>query len=171
MAWVDLDWPDLSPDFPEPQPRPAPPRPPVPDDIAEQVRRAEQRRGVFVPLCVLIGTLVLCAGLGVYHIATGYGRPSATLAATPSAALALILVGLLGATLVPALTVLLVIGPTWSQRQQHLALTRWQRARREWLAQERQRYLARLDGASRERFVQALRGRQMSGPEQSGPEQ
>ncbi len=79
--------------------------------------------------------------------------------------------GLLVATLVPALTVLLVIGPTWSQRQQHLALTSWQRARREWLAQERQRYLASLDTASRERFAQALRERWMSGSEVSDPEQ
>jgi len=166
MAWADLDWPDLSPDFPEPQPHPAPPRPAVPADIAGQVRRAERRRGVFVPLCVLAGALILCAGLAIYHIAADHRQP----VQTPAVTLGLILAGLLIATLVPALVVLLIIGPTWRQRQQHLALMSWQRARREWLAQERPQYLASLDEVSRERFLQALRERQVSGPEMSGPE-
>src|SRR5260221_11524127 len=103
MAWVGLDWPDLPPDFPEPRPHPAPPRPPVPADIAEQVRRAERRRGVIVPLCVLAGVLLFCAGLPTYHFAGDYRHP----VQPPTVPLTLIVAGLLVAPLVPALSVLL----------------------------------------------------------------
>lgn len=150
MAWSDLDWPNLSPRFPEPQPRtPQPPRPDVPRDIGAQVRRAEHRRGCFVPACVLAGALLFTAGLARVATARTYGP-------TPPDALALLLAGLVVATLLPALAVLLVIGPSWRQRQQHLRLLRWQRERRVWLAHERGRYLAELPPELRAELPRAL---------------
>lgn len=161
MAWADLEWPDLSPAFPQPRPAPAPPRPNVPAGIAAQVERAERRRGVFVPLCALAGAALFCSGVGVYHFsaAIGHAAGETSLAPTPLA-LAVMMVGLLVATLVPALVVLLVIGPSWRQRQQHLALIGWERERREWLARERQRYLASLSEATRRQLLAQIRERE-----------
>ena len=140
MAWSDLDWPDLSPRFPVPVPRnPSPPRPDVPADIAAQVRHAERQRGCFVPACALVGALLFAAGLVRYAATRTHGS------VPPDAlALALLLVGLLVATVLPALVVLLVIGPSWRQRQQHLRLLLWQRERAAWLERERAAYLASL---------------------------
>lgn len=149
MTWVALDWPDLSPAYPPPKPlSPPPARPDVPAEIGERVRRAEWRRGRFVPLCVLAGGLLFAAGLAVYAAAA---RPERT----PALALALMLAGLLVATLLPALVVLLVIGPSWEQRQQHLRLLRWERERAAWLAHERARYLAALTEEQRAAFQRA----------------
>ncbi|HEV2458896.1 MAG TPA: hypothetical protein VGS80_11065 [Ktedonobacterales bacterium] len=153
MSWSDLGWPDRSPEFPAPQPGTPPPlRPDAPDDIAAKVRRAEQRRVVVVPLCVLAGSALLCTGLFLY---SGSRHGSST-AQTPAAAILLIAAALVVAFPLPALLVLLVIGPTWRQRQQHLALVRWQREHTAWLARERQRYLASLPEDHRQRFLQAL---------------
>ena len=135
MSWAELDWPNLSPAYPEPHPRSAPPpRPPVPVDIAAQVRTAERRRGVFVPLCALAGAALFGVGLVLY-------QPSGQ---AFTRALAIMGVGLLVAFVVPALAVLLVIGPHWRQRLQHLQLMRWERERRLWLASERERYFSAL---------------------------
>jgi hypothetical protein len=149
MTWAALDWPDLSPAFPAPQPSAQPARPDVPAEIGERVRRAEWRRGRFVPLCVLAGVALFAAGLAVYAAAPQPER-------TPALALALMLAGLLVATLLPALVVLLVIGPSWEQRQQHLRLLRWERERAAWLARERARYLAALTEEQRAAFRRAL---------------
>lgn len=152
MAWSDLDWPDLSPRFPAPVPRStAPPCPDVPADIAERVRRAERLRGRFVPACVLAGALLFAAGLARYTT-----MAARTHGHTPPEALALLLAGLLVATLLPALTVLLVIGPSWRQRQQHLRLLLWQRERAVWLAGERARYLATLPPPERAEVLRGL---------------
>jgi hypothetical protein len=161
MSWSDLGWPDRSPEFPAPRPSLAPPlRPDAPDDIAAQVRRAEQRRGVVVPLCVLAGVVFLCAGLFLY---SGSRHGSST-AHTPLAAILLIAAALVVAFPLPALLVLLVIGPSWQQRQQHLALMRWQRVHAAWLARERQRYLASLPEDARLRFLQTLDASAHAGP-------
>lgn len=147
MSWAELDWPDLSPAYPEPHPLSAPPpRPPVPMDIAAQVRTAERRRGVFVPVCALAGAALFSVGLALY-------RPSGK-GFTP--ALAFMGLGLLVAFVVPALTVLLVIGPHWRQRLQHLQLMRWERKRRLWCAEERERYLAALSAPHRNALRDAL---------------
>jgi len=140
MSWAELDWPNLSPTYPEPRPRSAPPpRPPVPLDIAAQVRRAERRRGVFVPICALAGAALFGVGLALYHPSgTGF-----------TLALAIMGLGLLVAFVVPALAVLLVIGPHWRQRLQHLQLMRWERERRRWLTRERERYLVALSAPQR----------------------
>ncbi len=152
MAWSDLDWPDLSPRFPVPVPRsPAPARPDVPGDMGDQVRRAERLRGCFVPACVLAGALLFAAGLARYAATAGNAQGHA-----PPEALALLLAGLLVATLLPALAVLLVIGPSWRQRQQHLRLLVWQRERAAWLAAERAHYLATLSPALRAELFRAL---------------
>lgn len=148
-AWRRLSWPDLSPSFPEPQPQPPPVRPDVPAEIGECVRRAEWRRGRFVPLCVLAGVTLFAAGLAVYASAA---RPERA----PALAIVLMLAGVLVATLLPALVVLLVIGPSWEQRQQHLRLLRWERERAAWLARERARYLAALPEEQRAAFQRAL---------------
>ncbi len=151
MAWSDLDWPDLSPRFPAPVPRSSPPpRPDVPADIAGQIRRAERLRGRFVPACVVAGALIFAAGLARYATVENTQRHA------PPQTLALLLVGLLLATLLPALGVLLVIGPTWRQRQQHLRLLLWQRERATWLAGERARYLAALPPPQRAELVRTL---------------
>ena len=147
MSWAELDWPDLSPAYPEPRPRSAPPpRPPVPLDIAAQVRIAERRRGVFVPVCALAGAALFGVGLALY-------QPDGTVF---TRALALMGIGLVVAFVVPALAVLLVIGPHWPQRLQHLQLMRWERERRLWRAQERERYLAALSAPQRNAFRHAL---------------
>ena len=138
MSWAELDWPDLSPTYPEPHPLSDPPsRPPVPADIAGQVRIAERRRGVFVPVCALAGAALFGVGLALYH-------PSGT---GVTHALAIMGIGLVVAFVVPALAVLLVIGPHWRQRLQHLQLMRWERERRLWLARERERYLSALSAS------------------------
>jgi hypothetical protein len=110
------------------------------------VRTAERRRGVFVPVCALAGAALFGAGLALYH-------PSGT-----PFTVALIIMGLslLVAFVVPALAVLLVIGPHWRQRLQHLQLMRWERARRLWLARERERYLAALAAPQRDALRDAL---------------
>ena len=138
MSWAELDWPDLSPAYPEPHPLSAPPpRPPVPADIAAQVRTAEHRRGIFVPICALAGAALFGVGLALYHpYGQGFTR-----------ALAIMGIGLVVAFVVPALAVLLVIGPHWRQRLQHLQLMRWERERRLWLARER--YLSALSAQQR----------------------
>src|SRR6185437_11627856 len=147
MTWAERGWPDLSPTFPEPYPLSAPPlRPPVPVDIAAQVRTAERRRGVFVPICALAGAALFGAGLAIY-------RPSGR---GFTLALAIMGSGLLVAFVVPALAVLLVIGPHWRQRMQHLQLMRWERERRLWRACERERYLAALSAPQRDALRHAL---------------
>lgn len=152
MIWSDLDWPNLSPRFPVPAPRtPAPPRPDVPADIAAQVRHAERLRGCFVPLCVLAGALLFAAGLVRYAATRTHGS-----APLDAVALVLLLAGLLVATLLPALVVLLVIGPSWRQRQQHLRLLLWQRERAAWLERERTAYLASLPPPLRAELLRAL---------------
>ena len=146
MSWADLDWPDLSPAFPEPRPSaPAPSRPHAPADVAQRVRRAERQRGVFVPVCVLAGAGIFGAGIALYT-----SRPGQS---APLGALALLLAGLLVATLLPALVVLLVIGPTWRQREQHYALLRWRAVYAAWLARERERYVAALPAEARTAFA------------------
>lgn len=150
MSWAELDWPDLSPAFPEPRPAsPPPPRPVVPLDIAEQVRNAEKRRGVFVPLCALAGAALLGAGLALYRLAGSEHSHS-------FAALALMGAGLIVAFVVPALVVLLVIGPKWQQRTQHLQLIRWEQERGRWRTRERDRYIMSLSPPQRELLQQTL---------------
>jgi len=140
MSWAELEWPDLSPKYPEPHLRSAPPlRPPVPVDIAAQVRTAERRRDVFVPVCALAGAALFGVGLAIYR-PSGQGF---------TLALAIMGIGLLVAFVVPALAVLLVIGPHWRQRLQHLQLMRWERERRLWLTRERERYLVALSAPQR----------------------
>ena len=115
-------------------------------DIAAQVRIAERRRGVFVPVCALAGAVLFGIGLVLY-------KPSGT---GVTRALAIMGVGLVVAFVVPALTVLLVIGPHWRQRLHHLQLMRWERERRLWRARERERYLATLSPPQRAALCHAL---------------
>jgi len=68
-------------------------------------------------------------------------------------------IGLLVAFVVPALAVLLVIGPHWRQRIQHLQLMRWERERRLWRASERERYLATLSPPQRDTLRHAIDAR------------
>jgi len=151
MTWTELDWPDLSPHFPEPQPATLPPpRPEVPARVAERVHRAEVTRGIVVPLCVLAGAGLVCAGLAVYR-----GAPSGGGARAPLAALLLLLAGIVVAFAVPALATLR-IGPTWEQRQQHWRLQQWELERRAWLAREQAIYIAALPSYLREPFHRAL---------------
>ena len=159
MSWAELDWPDLSPAYPEPHPLSAPPpRPPVPLDIAAQVRIAERRRGIFVPICALAGAALFGVGLALYH-------PFGT---RFTLALALMGIGLVVAFVVPALAVLLVIGPHWRQRLQHLQLMRWERERRLWRAQERERYLAALSVPQRNALRHALDANRELSPRRLG---
>lgn len=153
MSWADLGWPDLSravpelAELPEPRPRVAPPpRPDVPADIAARVARAERTRGIVVPVCALAG----CGLVGAAALATRGASH------TPALALALILAALVVGFVGPALAVLLVIGPSWTERRQHLALQLWQRELRRWRAAERARYLAALAPERRERLRRAL---------------
>lgn len=156
MSWAELGWPNLSPEFPEPHSASLPPpRPPVPADIAAQVRAAEQRRGIFVPICALIGAAIFGAGLAFYR-ASGAGDVSSDRSGSTLAALALMGVGLLIAFVVPALVVLLVIGPRWEQRTQHLQLIRWEQERRLWCEREREHYLATLSPPQQEALRRAL---------------
>src|SRR6185437_3849260 len=98
MTWAERGWPDLSPTYPEPHPHSAPPpRPPVPVDIAAQVRTAERRRGVFVPVCALAGAALFGIGLAIYR-SSGQGF---------TFALVVMGIGLLVAFVVPTLAVLL----------------------------------------------------------------
>lgn len=151
MTWAALDWPDLTPAFPAPHPAtPTPPRPDVPWDIEERVRRAEVTRGIVVPLCMLAGLLLVCAGAALFARAPhAGGRP-------PLVTLLLLGLGVLVAFPLPALATLLVIGPTWRQRQQHFALIRWEAERRAWRERERARYLDALPVERREPFLAAL---------------
>jgi hypothetical protein len=152
MPWADLDWPQLSPEFPEPRIEAGPPpRPPVPVDIAEQVRRAEVRRAWAVRLCVLAGALLFAAGCVAY---VRDPRPGGT----PIVALTLIGGGLSVAFALAAVLALLV-GPNWTQRQQHWRLQHWQAERAAWLARKRGRYLASLSPAQRERLRRRLGAR------------
>lgn len=150
MSWAELGWPDLSPAYPEPHPvAPPPPRPPVPPDIATQVRNAERRRGVFVPICALAGAIIFGAGLALY-------RTSGAGAARSFGALVLMGLGLLVAFVVPALAVLLVIGPSWRQRTQHMQRIRWEQEMHHWRLRERERYLAMLSPTQRDALHRAL---------------
>ncbi len=150
MSWAELDWPDLSPAFPEPHPLSSrPPRPPVAEDIAAQVRRAERRRAIFVPSSALVGAALFTVGLLLYRAALVEQGSSV-------AALAVMGAGLLVAFVVPALVVLLLIGPNWRQRTQHWQLIRWERERRRWLAFERERYIATLPLPQRAMLRRAL---------------
>jgi hypothetical protein len=150
MTWADMGWPDLSravPELAEPRPHAAPPpRPDVPADIGARVARAERTRGIVAPLCALAG----CGFVGAAALAT---RAPAH---APALALALILAALVVGFVGPALVVLLVIGPSWTERRQHLALQLWQRERRRWRAAEHARYLAALTPEQRERLRRAL---------------
>lgn len=153
MTWADLGWPDLSravpelADLPEPRPRVAPPpRPDVPADLEVRVAHAERTRGIVVPLCALAG----CGFLGGAALATR--GPSHA----PALALALILAALVVGFVGPALAVLLIIGPSWTERRQQLALRLWQRESRRWREVERARYLASLTPEQRERLRWAL---------------
>jgi hypothetical protein len=150
MTWADLGWPDLSrtvPELAEPCPRVAPPaRPDVPADIGERVAHAERTRGIVVPLCTL-------AGCGLVGAAAFVTR---TASHTPALALALIVAALVVGFVGPALAVLLIIGPSWTQRRQQLALQLWQRDLRRWRAAERAHYLASLAPEQRERLRRAL---------------
>jgi len=150
MTWADLGWPDLSravPELAEPRPRVAPPpRPDVPAGIAARVAHAERTRGVVVPLCALAG----CGLIGGAALATR--GPSHA----PALALALILAALVVGFVGPALVVLLVIGPSWTERRQQLALQLWQLELRRWRAAERAHYLASLTPERRKRLRRAL---------------
>lgn len=150
MSWTELEWPDLSPLYPEPHPLSSPPsRPPVPVDIAAQIRLAEQRRGVFTPVSALVGAALFAVGLALYRASSGGHERSI-------AALVFMGAGVFVAFVVPALAVLLFIGPHWRQRTQHLQLTRWDSEYRRWLANERQRYIATLPTQQRAMLRQAL---------------
>lgn len=159
MSWAELGWPDLSPAYPEPRPHSAPPpRPPVPQDIAAQVRSAERRRGVFVPICALAGAALFGAGLALYRSSSkGF-----------TLALVVMGLGLVVAFVVPALAVLLVIGPRWRQRLQHLQLMRWERERRLWRTHERERYLAALSPPQRAALRHALDANRELSPRRLG---
>jgi hypothetical protein len=99
-------------------------RPPddIPADIAAQVERAERRRAHGVKLLVLIGALLVAAGIVVYAILRhGTGRASP------------VVLGLLGAGFCVAFPgaalAALVLGPTWTQREQHYRSVRRERER------------------------------------------
>lgn len=159
MAWMDLEWPDLSPAFSEPRvTRPAPERPDVPARIGEQVRAAERRRAIGVQLCVLGGVALSCAAFAVYAagahpLVRASGRNGAVVAA-----LALLATGLLVAFPLAALLALR-LGPTWEQRQQHWRYLRWRQEYDRWLATQRRVYLSALPPAQRMEFSRLLRER------------
>lgn len=150
MSWADMGWPDLAravPELAEPRPHVAPPpRPDVPADIASRVAHAERTRGIVVPLCALAG----CGFVGAAALATRAASHA------PALALALVLAALVVGFVGPALVVLFVIGPSWTERRQHLALQLWQRDLRRWRAAERAHYLASLTPEQRERLRRAL---------------
>lgn len=159
MTWAELDWPDLSPALPEPRPTtPAPPRPDVPADVAERVRRAEVTRGVVVPLCMISGLLLVCVAAALF------ARQPHPAGAPQPVPLALLALGLIVAFPLPALATLLVIGPMWRQRQQHFALLRWQSELSAWRERERARYLAALPADDRGRLLAALDAAKRSRP-------
>jgi hypothetical protein len=144
MSWGELEWPDLSPEFPMPRLASAAPSPPddVPPDIAERVAQAEHRRARGAKLLAACGALLVGAGVILYA-----AQPHDTAPAS-AAVLCLLGAGFCVAFPVAALAALL-LGPTWSQRQQHYRLARYEGERRAWLARERDRYLAALPGALR----------------------
>lgn len=88
------------------------------ETLAREIERRERRRAVGVKLAVLIGALLLVAGLGVY-IFTG-GSASGH---TSPLALLLMATGLLIAFPLTAILAL-ALGPTWPQRQRHIELAR-----------------------------------------------
>jgi hypothetical protein len=143
VSWSELEWPELSPAFPEPHPTAPPPdRPGVPATVAERVHAAEVMRGIVVPLCFLVGGALVCAGA----IVSAHAR---------AAGLALLAAGMVVAFVVSAAATLR-IGPTWQQRQQHWRLLRWQAEHRAWLARERAIYLASLTPDQHDAFRRAL---------------
>ena len=143
MSWSELEWPELSPAFPEPHPTAPPPaRPDVPATVAERVHAAEVTRGIVVPLCFLVGGALVCAGAVLSARARAVG-------------LALLASGIVVAFVVSAAATL-HIGPTWQQRQQHWRLLRWQAEHRAWLERERAIYLASLTHEQRDAFRRAL---------------
>lgn len=86
--------------------------------LAREIERRERRRAAGVKLAVLSGALFLGAGLVVYLLTGGA-------ASGHTAPLALILLGAGVVLAFPVAAVLaLLLGPTWAQRQRHLALTR-----------------------------------------------
>jgi hypothetical protein len=152
MTWVELEWPDLPREFPQPVvTAPPPARPPVPADIAERVQRGEVRRGHAVYATVALGALLLIAAISV----------SLRLPERPAThalrVIALVAIGALPfVTFLTAALLALFLGPNWEQRQQHWQLQRWERARREWLAGQRAAYLASLSPGVRLRVEQAI---------------
>lgn len=161
MAWAELEWPDLSPEFPEPVvTRPAPERPDVPADIAERVLVAERRRAVGVKLCVLAGAALCCSGFAVYAVGarSGSGGVGGMDSVGRALALALLAAGLVVAFPVAALAALR-LGPTWEQRRQHWAYEHWRQDYARWLAVQRQVYLDSLGEERRAAFARRLRER------------
>lgn len=164
MSWADLEWPNLSPEFPEPvMTRPAPQPPDVPDDVAERVRVAERRRAAGVRLCVLVGAGLCCAAFVVYAVAartSGAGDAAAAGGASraPAVALALLGAGLAVAFPLAALAALW-LGPTWEQRRQHWRFTRWQREYARWLGLQRMVYRESLPAERRAVLSRQLRER------------
>lgn len=158
MSWAELEWPDLSPGFPEPVvTRPAPPRPDVPPDIAERVRVAERRRAVGVKLCLLAGALLCCASFTVYAAAArSFGGVAGAAGGAPSVALVLLATGLATAFPLAAVAALL-LGPTWGQRRQHWRLERWQREHARWLDIQRAVYVDSLPPQRRPELLRRLR--------------
>jgi hypothetical protein len=145
MAWQELGWPDLSPEYPAPQLAMPPPRRPddVPDDIGSRVAQRERMRARGVKLLVLVGALLVGAGVALDRLA-GVGTH-----ATSPLALGLLAAGLVVAFPCAALGALW-LGPSWSERQQHYRLARWERDVGEWRARERARYLDGLPSRRRE---------------------
>jgi hypothetical protein len=143
MSWAELEWPELSPEFPEPRPGAAPERPQATVDIGARVVAAERRRAWAVKGCVLVGACFV--GAGLWAEATG----------ARVLGVALMAAGLLVAFALAAY-VAWVFGPTWEQRQQHWAVLRWEGERRRWRDRERERYLMALGPRERERFRQTL---------------
>jgi hypothetical protein len=143
MAWAELGWPELSPEYPELRPTEAPQRPQAPEDIGERVAAAERRRARAVKRCALSGACLVGAGLW------------AEVAAQRVLGVVLMAAGLLVAFALAAYFAW-AFGPTWEQRQQHWAVLRWERERRMWRDRERERYLASLTPRQRERFARAV---------------
>jgi hypothetical protein len=153
MTWAELEWPNLSPEFPQPViSTPPPARPTVPADVAARVQHGEVRRGRAVYATVALGALLLIAAIAV----------SLRLPERPTThavrVLALVAIGALPfVTFLAAALLALFLGPNWEQRQQHWQLQRWERAQCAWLAGQRAAYLAALSPADRARVVQAIR--------------
>jgi hypothetical protein len=143
MTWMELGWPELSAEFPEPRPGEPPQRPEAPEDIGTQVEAAERRRARAVKRCALAGTILV--GLGLWAEVVG----------ARALGVALMAVGL-GVAFALAAYYAWAFGPAWEQRQQHWAVLRWEREIRLWRERERERYLASLTPRQRERFRQVV---------------